>query len=159
MRTHPQGIRSVVLDPVEPPGVNALTGVLTGAARGFTTLFNGCAADRACATAFPDLRGTFTGLVRHLNAAPATIPAVDPTTHQVYSVLLTGDRLVALLRAALYVTPLIPDLPLMLDQAAGDDDQCLTQIYGPLLLTERIQLGVFLSVECSEDARSPPRRL
>src|SRR5437764_3595277 len=87
MRTHPQGIRSVILDSVEPPGVNAITSPLASTTRAFAVLFNSCAADTACAAAFPGLRQTFYRVVQRLNAAPATIRTSDPTTGKPYTVL------------------------------------------------------------------------
>src|SRR5207237_7170740 len=58
MRTHPQGLRSVILDSVDPPDVNAVTGPLASSARAFAVLFQGCAADPACNAAFPHLQQT-----------------------------------------------------------------------------------------------------
>src|SRR5204863_9957889 len=113
MRTHPQGLRSVILDSVEPPDVNAVTGPLASSARAFAVLFQGCAAAAACNAAFPHLQQTFYRVVQRLNAQPVTIRTKDPTG-KTYTVLLTGDRMIDLLFSALYVTPFIPALPAMI---------------------------------------------
>src|SRR5919199_4363118 len=80
MRTHPRGIRSVILDSVDPPGVNAITSPLASTTRAFAVLFNSCAADAACAAAFPDLEQTFYRVVQRLNATPVTIHTRDQTS-------------------------------------------------------------------------------
>jgi pimeloyl-ACP methyl ester carboxylesterase len=153
MRTHPQGIRSVILDSVEPPTVNAVTGPLASSARVFGVLFQGCAADPACNAAYPDLQQIFYQVVQRLNAAPATIHTQDPTTGKTYTVLLTGDRMEDLLFNALYATPFIPFLPGMIALADLGDFRIPAGIYGLLELTDAmLQLGVYYSVECSEDA-------
>jgi pimeloyl-ACP methyl ester carboxylesterase len=152
MRTYPRGIRSVILDSVEPPGVNAITSPLASTARAFAVLFNGCAADDACAAAFPDLEQTFYRVVQRLNAAPVTIHTRDQTS-KTYTVLLTGDGMIDLLFSALYVTPLIPTLPAMIALADRGDFRIPALIYGPLqLIDASLNQGVYYSVECSEDA-------
>jgi pimeloyl-ACP methyl ester carboxylesterase len=154
MRTHPQGIRSVILDSVVPPGVNAITNPLASAARAFGVLFQGCAADAACAAAFPNLQQTFYRVVQRLNATPAPIQTQDLTTGKTYTVLLTGDRMIDLLFSALYVTPLIPALPAMIALADRGNFRIPSLVYGLLELTLDASLnqGVYYSVECGEDA-------
>ncbi len=152
MRTHPQVLRSVILDSVEPPGVNAVTGPLFSAARAFGVLFAGCAADAACNGAFPHLQDTFYRVVQRLNAAPATIRTQDQTG-KTYTVLLTGNRMIDLLFSALYVTPFIPALPAMIALADQGNFRIPSAIYGLLMLTDAsLNQGVFYSVECGEDA-------
>jgi pimeloyl-ACP methyl ester carboxylesterase len=153
MRTHPRGIRSVILDSVDPPNVNAITSPLATTARAFRVLFQGCAAAPVCNAAFPNLRQTFYRVVQRLNAAPATIRTTDLTTGKPYTVLLTGDRMIDLLFNALYVTPLIPFLPAMIAVADRGNFRFPAAIYGPLeLIDASVNLGVYYSVQCSEDA-------
>jgi pimeloyl-ACP methyl ester carboxylesterase len=152
MRTHPQGIRSVILDSVEPPGVNAITSPLFSTARAFGVLFAGCAADPACNAAFPNLEQTFYGVVHRLDAEPVTIQTKDQAG-KTYSVLLTGNRFIDLLFSALYVTPFIPALPAMIALADHGNFRIPSAVYGLLMLTDAsLNQGVFYSVECGEDA-------
>jgi pimeloyl-ACP methyl ester carboxylesterase len=152
MRTHPRGIRSVILDSVEPPGVNAITSPLASTTRAFAVLFNSCAADAACAAAFPNLQQTFYRVVQRLNAQPVPIRTTDPLG-KTYTVLLSGDRMIDLLFNALYVTPVIPALPAMIALADRGNFRIPSLLYGPLeLIDASINQGVFYSVECSEDA-------
>src|SRR2546421_9133219 len=153
MRTHPQGIRSVILDSVEPPGVNAISSPFASTTRAFAMLFNGCAAAAACNAAFPHLQQTFYRVVQRLNAQPVTIRTKDPTTGKTYTVLLTGDRMIDLLFSALYYTPFIPALPGMIVLADRGNFAFPAAIYGLLeLIDASINQGVYYSVECSEDA-------
>jgi pimeloyl-ACP methyl ester carboxylesterase len=152
MRAHPRGIRSVILDSVEPPGVNAITSPLASTTRAFAVLFNSCAADAACAAAFPNLQQTFFRVVQRLNAQPVPIRTTDPLG-KTHAVLLTGDRMIDLLFSALYVTPVIPALPAMIVLADRGNFRIPSLLYGPLeLIDASINQGVYYSVECSEDA-------
>jgi pimeloyl-ACP methyl ester carboxylesterase len=78
MREHPDGIRSVTLDSVVPPHSVTLGGFWDNARRGFNNLFAACAAQRRCHRRHPQLRRTFTRLVRKLESHPLTT-RVRPT--------------------------------------------------------------------------------
>jgi pimeloyl-ACP methyl ester carboxylesterase len=152
MRTHPQGIRSVILDSVEPPGVNAISGPLSSGPRAFGVLFSGCAADAACNAAFPDLQQTFYRVVQNLNASPVTIRTPDPSG-KTYTVLFNGDGMSNLLFSALYATPFIPALPAMIALADHGNYNIPSIIDGILQLDDAsLNMGVYLSVQCGEDA-------
>jgi hypothetical protein len=58
-RDFPWAIHSLVLDSALPPSVNQVTNRVANAERAFGTLFAGCAADRACAAAYPELETVF----------------------------------------------------------------------------------------------------
>ena len=107
-RDFPGAVHSLVLDSALPPSVNQVTDRAANAERAFRTLFDGCAADRACAAAYPDLETVFYDLVAEFNDTPASFFAQDPRTGTVYNVVLTGDRLVRTLNAALTDASLIP---------------------------------------------------
>ncbi|MDT0353111.1 alpha/beta fold hydrolase [Pseudonocardia charpentierae] len=97
LRDHPDGIRSVVLDSVVPPQLNLLDGFWPNAAAGYRALFDGCAADAACHTAFPDVESEFRTLVNQLTAQPRTIPITDPTSGQNINVVFDGYTLANLI--------------------------------------------------------------
>lgn len=73
LRDHPDGIRSVVLDSVVPTQSNIIEGFWPGAAEGYRALFDACAAQPACAAAYPGLQDEFTGTVNRLAASPLTV--------------------------------------------------------------------------------------
>jgi pimeloyl-ACP methyl ester carboxylesterase len=93
LRDHPQGIRSVVLDSVVPPYVNLIAGLWPNAAAGYRALFDACAAQPACAAAYPDLRAEFTSLVRRLDERPLTAEVADPAGGPAIAVLIDGYKL------------------------------------------------------------------
>ncbi|MFW5691074.1 MAG: alpha/beta fold hydrolase [Chloroflexota bacterium] len=107
MRDRPAGLRSVVLDSTYPPLVDAYEEQSRNSYRALEQLFNDCAADPACASAYPDLRARFYALVDRLNFEPAT----DPEEFPVF-----GDDIIGLMVEALYNTPLLPYLPLLIDE-------------------------------------------
>src|SRR4029079_1061419 len=77
LRNHPQGIRSVVLDSVSPPTNNIAETWWSAPASSFKAIFAACAAQRACATAFPNLEEEFTATVNRLDEAPAIVRVKD----------------------------------------------------------------------------------
>jgi pimeloyl-ACP methyl ester carboxylesterase len=78
LRDHPEGIRSVVVDSVVPPNlVNLMDEFWPGAATGYKAVFNACAAQAACAAAYPNLADEFTATVNRLAKEPVTVAAQD----------------------------------------------------------------------------------
>jgi len=150
MRTHPEGIRSVILDSVVAPQANQIADPLTTTKRVFDVLFQGCRQDAGCNGAFPHLDATFYRVVARLNAHPATIQTTDPAGKK-YTALLNGDAFVSLLFQMLYVTPFIPALPVMIAQADQGNFRIPALVYGSFVLDFSTNLGVYLSVECGED--------
>jgi len=157
MRLFPGGIRSVVLDSVEPPQENAGTSVAGSAQRVFETLFRGCTLDAHCNKAYPQLRTTFYELVTKLDKQPITFTTTDVYyTGKTYTVLFAGSDLsaggdlVQLLFAALYNTQLIGQLPAMIFQASKGDYTLLSQIFGQAWFST-LSWGMYYSVECGED--------
>jgi pimeloyl-ACP methyl ester carboxylesterase len=67
LRDRPEGIRGVVLDSVVPIDQNIIEAWWPAAAMGYRTIFAACAAQPACAGAYPDLEAEFTATVTRLN--------------------------------------------------------------------------------------------
>src|SRR5439155_25033413 len=80
LHDHPEGIRSMVLDSVLPPQVNFVDELWPTAAEGYEALFEACAAETACNSAFPHVRAEFTKLVKVLNTQSRTISIIDSAT-------------------------------------------------------------------------------
>jgi pimeloyl-ACP methyl ester carboxylesterase len=70
LRNHPQGIRSVVLDSVSPPVNNIAESWWSAPASSFKAIFAACAAQPACAAAYPKLEADFTATVNRLDHTP-----------------------------------------------------------------------------------------
>ncbi len=102
LRDHPQGIRGVVLDSVSPPTNNIVEKWWSAPASSFDAIFAACAAQPACATAYPNLAADFTATVNHLDEMPVVVTAEDasgtPVTVNIdgfafaYSVIMASER-------------------------------------------------------------------
>jgi pimeloyl-ACP methyl ester carboxylesterase len=161
---HPEGVRSVVLDSVYPPEVEALYEEVGNGLTAFQQLFAACDDDPVCAREHPDLATTFATLLARLDRDPVELDGTP----------LSGDELVLATYEALYDPSLIAELPGWL--AAGADDPAalggLVDAVGwrrarwppsALTLSRRAadgatvpayadSDGTFYSVECREEA-------
>lgn len=70
MRTAPEGVRSVVIDSVFPPNARAYDTNILPVQEGVQQVVNQCAADAACAAAFPDLEATIQRVAVKLEKNP-----------------------------------------------------------------------------------------
>ncbi|HRF94098.1 MAG TPA: alpha/beta fold hydrolase, partial [Aggregatilineales bacterium] len=116
MRDYPQGIRSVIIDSVYPPVVDAYEEEMVGGAGSFLLMFADCVADDACNTAFPDLENRFYALIDSLNEAPITL--ADET-------VIDGSGLINMMFQWFYDSTIIPYLPLMIDELANGGQSVL----------------------------------
>jgi pimeloyl-ACP methyl ester carboxylesterase len=152
MREHPQGIRSVVLDSAVPVQSREIE-TPANFGRAFRKLFDGCAADAACAAAFPDLEADFYALVDRLNAEPITRQAADPLSGERYTVLLNGDSIISITAQALYSSELIPLLPIAITGAARDVDYSIFATLAVAITAQNalFSYGMLYSVRCNEE--------
>jgi pimeloyl-ACP methyl ester carboxylesterase len=161
MRDYPEGIRSVILDSVYPPEVDAYEQEAVNGARAIEALLAGCAADAACNAAYPDLEGRFYSLLSVLDEDPVEFTVYDPESEGDVDVYLDGSELVNQLFEALYDVQVIPVLPYVIDLIdAGDYEGAYAQLWGddtgytrPCQEEEDLSdsEGVFYSVECNEE--------
>jgi pimeloyl-ACP methyl ester carboxylesterase len=152
MRAFPERLRSVVLDSVLPPQTNFQVEALIDNAHALRAVFAGCAAQPACKAAYPTLPALLDNLVSRLNAKPVIIEVVNPLDHKPYRIPFTGDRLVDLVTQTLYVSPAIYLLPAVIHAAALGNFAPVALLYGAVGFNESVSLGMYLSVECGEDA-------
>jgi pimeloyl-ACP methyl ester carboxylesterase len=89
MRSAPEGLRSVVVDSVWPVQVPMYDLMGLPLAENIRSLFQLCAADAACAAAYPDLEARFWALWAKLEAAPLQ-GAQGPVSGRTIFMLLTG---------------------------------------------------------------------
>jgi pimeloyl-ACP methyl ester carboxylesterase len=102
LRDHPQGIRSVVLDSVSPPTNNIVEKWWSAPASSFKAIFAACAAQPACAKAYPNLQAQFTATVKRLDEKPAVVEVKDESGVAVkvdvdgfafaYTLIMTSER-------------------------------------------------------------------
>ncbi len=130
MRDFPEGLHSVVIDGVYPPNVNSRETEVLDGYRALTVLFDTCAADADCGSAFPNLEDDFYATIEDLNANPTVV--TDPESGEEFD--LTGDDLLSAVTQALYDSTLIPALPAALDAAAQGDFETYYDLitFGPV---------------------------
>ena len=94
MREHPEGIRSVVLDSVEPPSVVNVGSFWGNAREGFDNLFGACAQKPGCWSGQAGLSETFTRLVHELETHPVTTSVIPEKGKPPVKVVIDGGKLV-----------------------------------------------------------------
>jgi pimeloyl-ACP methyl ester carboxylesterase len=150
VRDHPEGVRSIILDSVQPPQVAFNSERAPNAYAAFSKLFEACAADGYCNRAYPDLEATFYQVIDDLNADPATSTAPGwevscdggMFSEAIYGMLVTAQADSA--PRAIYeaaegdlraIDPYIPDI---LNAGAASDFDTISE-------------GVFYSLACREE--------
>jgi pimeloyl-ACP methyl ester carboxylesterase len=121
LRDQPEGIRSVILDSVYPPEVNAYEEEPLNGVRAFEKVFAGCAADAACRRAYPDLEQMLYDLLADLQAEPVEFTVFDPWTDEEQEVLLDGVELASMIFQSLYDTATLPWIPYAINQLAREN--------------------------------------
>lgn len=156
MRDYPERLRSVILDAVVPLNENFVPVVSARAERIFQRVFETCAAQANCAANFPDLETRFVDLLNQLNETPAIVPFEDPDSGIVYQAVVNGDSVVSLLFNAMYVTPLIPNVPRYIDEMTAGNFSWM-ETWGPALVFDRTSAGaMYISVICAEGVNFTP---
>jgi pimeloyl-ACP methyl ester carboxylesterase len=150
LRDHPQGVRSIILDSVQPPQVAPNSERAPNAYRAFSKLFAACAADETCRQTYPDLEATFYRVIDELNANPAatTAPGWQVNygggifSEAISSMLVTGQAYSApraIYRAAAGdLRDIEPHIPDILNAVSPSE-------------LDIISAGVFYSLACREE--------
>ena len=150
LRDHPEGIRSVVLDSVLPPQANLMESGWASAAGSFAAIFDGCAADPACAAAFPDVRNEFTRLVNELSASPLRV-TVDDAAGTPTDVVIDGYKLASGVVVAAAQTPgQLAHIPAMIHKLATGDPTDVAKALTELVPPNILSFGLMYGVLCSE---------
>ncbi len=150
MREYPQNVRSAVLDGVTGPNAPLFLGEAGYAQAALDRLLRDCAADKACAAAFPNLAAQ-TGALLQADA-PRTVQYVDangrPTT-----TTLEPDTLRQIVRGALYSPEGAARLPLALDRLASGDAAPILALANSAagLIRETMFHGATFSSLCAEE--------
>lgn len=153
MRSFPTGIRSVVLDSVDPPQGNLYADTPRSEGQAFQTLFSVCAQSPRCNTVYPRLKKAFVRLVTRLNAHPVRIAVTSPTTHRKQRARLDGTGLASSLYLCLSLTGCIPAAPDIIYQAWVGNYSLVSKLWvSGGIIGGLVNWGMYLSVECAEDA-------
>jgi len=151
MRQHPEHVRSAIL-----MGVMIMDGRMPvyharKAQESIDKLFDDCANDEACRTAFPDLRGDLAKVIARLEQGPVRQTIQHPKTGKPVELSIPRGAFTTTLRSMQYSPFLSVRIPLYVHMAAQGD-------YGPMIrmtILDRTDpdwdIGMYLSITCAED--------
>ncbi|HET7932024.1 MAG TPA: alpha/beta fold hydrolase [Rhodanobacteraceae bacterium] len=153
--THPDGVRSIVLDSVAPNSLILGETFAADLERALKLQVASCVATPACDKQFGDWRKTLLDLHARLVATP--VPNVsfrDPRTFATVTRTVNGDTLAGLVHLFAYNAQASALLPLDIQQAAkGNYQPLLGQVQiGKGDLDAGMNGGMQMSVMCAEDA-------
>lgn len=152
MRLYPAGIRSVVLDSIYSPEVNAYEQRVPTLARALETLFANCVSDPECGTAYPELEEHFFATVERMNSQPLAVEVSHPILGEPFTLQLTGDDLVLGIFNALYQRNTIRFLPFIIEELYRGNEDVIQPVAqeGFKNIFSRSQ-GMYYSTECREE--------
>lgn len=151
LRRHPSGVRSVVLDSVLPPDVNFDEVAAANLQRSLNLVFDGCAVDRDCSAAYPDLRRRFADLIARADRQPLPL-ALDAAGTEGRPVEVRGAEVVDAVYAALHDPETIPHIPRIISSAAAGDYVELTPLVKNNQGPSSMAWGLRYSVWCADEA-------
>ncbi len=153
MRDHPEGLRSVVLDSAVPLEVNLYGDTPASVDRGLQQLFDGCAADPACDSAYPNLDQVFLDTINALDAEPIVAQVSDIWEGRTYDAVFDGPALAGIVFQSLYSDEIIPILPRLITDVSNGETYELALLTSTFLANgEFVSVGMNLSVQCNEEA-------
>jgi pimeloyl-ACP methyl ester carboxylesterase len=141
MRQHPEGIRSVTIDSVEPPEIVSVGAFWGNAREGFDNLFAACAAQPGCSTRHPELAQTFTRLVAELESGPLTTQVTLAADRPPVTVVLDGGALVNWLVDMAFATADYPKVPAWIDQLGDGHPEKIAASGLPVVRTPEGVIG------------------
>ncbi|MCS6835421.1 MAG: alpha/beta hydrolase [Anaerolineae bacterium] len=152
MRDYPELVRSVVLDGVIALENNIFTEQASKSQDALDRLFAACAADSACAAAYPDLEQVFVQTVEALDEQPLSLTLIIPNKGQV-DVTVTPEVFMGALFFSFQSSDLVAKAPQVIYEVSqGDPSSLRDALTVTLLIGEGINLGKFLAVNCHEEA-------
>jgi pimeloyl-ACP methyl ester carboxylesterase len=153
MREHPEGIRSVILDSVEPPSVVNVGRFWGNAREGFDNFFRACAQKPGCWSGQAGLGETFTRLVRELESHPVTTSVIPEKGKPPVKVVIDGGKLVNWLVDMSFATADYPHVPEWIGELAKEHPEKIAlSIAQPVMTTPEgyIGYGLTYGVICGE---------
>jgi pimeloyl-ACP methyl ester carboxylesterase len=121
MRRDPSGIRAVALSGPLPPGPLVRAQHLLSFQRALERVFIKCAAQSACAAAFPSVQEDFYALYDELTANPLEVNTQDGASAM--TIRLDGAQFVREVRNQLAGARLVPRIPLLIHELRHGDRQ------------------------------------
>ena len=155
MAHHPEAIRSVVLDSLNPPDAYFTAPWSARVASARESFFAACRADRGCSTFYPDLTATYRETVERLgrDAPPVSLPAALHVSGDV--VRLTPSLFEEVVGRLVYYPPFYPGLPGLVVATSNGDLVPIREALTTLLTGAKQagNQGAFVTVECRDRPR------
>lgn len=148
LRRHPEGVRSVVLDSVLPPDVNFDEVATANLQRALNLVFDGCAIDRDCNVAHPNLRRRFRELVAQADRVPLPLDVGNPAGRPAE---IRGAEVVGAVYAALHSPEMIPRIPRIISAAADGQGAQLAELIRNNQGPSSMAWGLRYSVWCADE--------
>lgn len=153
MRRHGRHVRSAILAGVAPTNLELPLPFARGAQVAIDDLFDDCAAETACRSAFPNVRAELKSVLERLAKEPARVDVVNPFTQKPQRVALGRGVFGERLRMMLYDRDAASLIPLLVHRAHQGDFKpfvlaTLPQARG---IYQSVALGMYFTVTCSED--------
>lgn len=148
VHAYPRSVRTVLMHSVVPLDVATPLTMAKNAEPVRNQLFDACAADPACHTAFPDLRKEFDDIARQLDSGVrVAIPGQAGTAP------LDRGRVAEFFRSRLYRPYSSPELPWMIHRAYAGDWTPIAQtiVSGAAGIDGELSFGFFLAITCNDD--------
>lgn len=149
MRMDPSGVRSALLESVEPPDVPYDEMGNANLQRSLDVLFDACAADLECSRSYPDLRACFAQMVRSLDRRPIDIIVKDAPGGN-HRRPFTGRNAVDTIYSALNDAALIPQLPQAIYNASRGSYAAIAALAPDGLSPDSLSWGMRYSVWCAD---------
>ena len=153
MRQHPEHVRTAILEGVTPVDAKIILPFAKGVEHSLERMFNDCATDADCSTAFPSLRTEFKDVAAKLEKQPAVFESTNLLTGKRESVTLSRNVFAEQVRMMLYVPIYWRWLPLLIHEAKSNNFGPFASIAHANIagLTGQLAGGMSLSVMCAED--------
>lgn len=154
LRQHGDQVRSVTLQGAAAFSHPMPAGFARASEDALDGVIRDCAADMACAKAFPELLRDYRRAVSAMDAGSREFAVRDPRGGSTVTVKLTSRDFAEALRAMLYTPAAARQVPLFLHQAATTGDYrpfAEFQLQRNIGLTQRVAEGMYFAVTCTED--------
>ena len=143
---HPAQTRSVIMKAPFPFANQNPLHTAADSQAALERVFADCAADAACASAFPTLRADFEAVLTQFDTRPATVEVGGKP------VTVTRDVFAGVIRRMLYAADTQRAIPVTIAMVRRGELGGLSRILGAASAIDRVlNVGLFLSVTCAED--------
>lgn len=154
LRRYPDSTRTVILDGVAPPQIALGPGIAIEAQKALDSIFERCAQDSDCNTAFPSIREDFAELEASLGQESVEVTFSNPSGGRPETMSFGDAEFSGALRLMSYHPSSVALMPLMIDEAVNGNYQPLAARSQMIVesMTRALSLGMHNAVVCTEDA-------